>query len=117
MLISVLLVSYTYSQDQSYAKGWKHSKSQKKGDKWQRKAAKQDKKAKRTARKMVSKRKSKGKISQTEEWKHQDKMEQIRAKEKGMIYKGRSKRHIKVQDRKTKRRMRKSLKKHRKLNR
>lgn len=82
-----------------------------------RKAAKQSAKIKRENRKMSGRQKARGKQRVTDVWKHDDKVKSLKEKEAGYVYKGRSKRHVKVQNKKTKRRMKKSLKKHRKLKR
>ena len=108
--------SYAQS-NQSQSKGWQFKDKGKEKDKYLRKASKHDAKIKRANRRMAGKQKSKGKVKITESWKHDDKIKELREKEAGYVYKGRSKRHVKVQDKKTKRRMKKSLKKHRKLKR
>lgn len=109
-------VSYAQSSS-SEAKGWQFKDKGKEKDKFMRKASKQKSKIKRENRKMSGKQKARGKQRVTDVWKHDDKIKELKEKEAGYIYKGRSKRHVKVQNKKTKRRMKKSLKKHRKLKR
>jgi hypothetical protein len=107
----------SYAQSSSQAKGWQFKGKGKEKDKFMRKASKQSAKIKRENRKMAGKQKSRGKQKVSNVWKHDDKVKGLKEKEEGYVYKGRSKRHVKVQSKKTKRRMKKSLKKHRKLKR
>lgn len=110
--------SASYAQNsQSQAKGWQFKDKGKEKDKFLRKASKQSAKIKRENRRMARKQKSNGKVKITESWKHDDKIKELREKEAGYVYKGRSKRHVKVQNKATKRRMKKSLREHRKLKR
>ncbi len=114
--VGVPIVSYAQSSS-SQAKGWQFKGKGKEKDKYMRKAAKQSAKIKRENRKMSGRQKARGKQRVTDVWKHDDKVKSLKEKEAGYVYKGRSKRHVKVQNKKTKRRMKKSLKKHRKLKR
>lgn len=99
------------------AKTWQYKDKGKEKDKFMRKASKKDAKVKRVSQKFARKQKSKGKLRTILFWKRDDKIKALRKEEAELVHKGRANRHFKKQSKKTRRRMRKSLRRHNKLNR